>query len=86
MNKRGAELTMNVIVIAVILLITVAVVISFLFSQSGKTQTALNNCESKGGQCVESTAKCFESKGTPLPGFECKEDLQKTSCCYIPSK
>lgn len=80
MNKKGAELTLNVVIIAIILLITVGVVISFLFSQQGKTSKALNDCESKRGNCdYDSNQACITAGGTPMPAFACDDSSKK--CC-----
>ena len=80
MDKKGAELTMNVVIIAIVLLITVGVIISFLFSQQGKTSTALNDCESKRGNCEYDTNQaCISAGGTPMPAFACETPSKK--CC-----
>ena len=81
MNKKGAELTLNVVIIAIILLITVGVVISFLFGQQKKTSSALNDCESKRGECMQST-ECRSKGGTKMP-FDCKEGDTTTVCCLL---
>ncbi len=80
MNKKGAELTLNVVIVAIILLITVGVVISFLFSQQTKTSTALNDCESKRGECM-TKEECKNKGGTKIP-FECKNSNDNI-CCLV---
>ena len=78
MNKRAVELTMNVIIIAAILLITLAVLLSFYISQTKKVETAFNQCESKRGECMPAD-NCKQQKGTPLP-FSCSGT---ETCCMV---
>ncbi|MBI4141230.1 hypothetical protein HY485_05330 [Candidatus Woesearchaeota archaeon] len=79
MNKRAVELTMNVIIIAAILLITLAVLLSFYINQTKKVETAFNQCESKRGECM-SADNCKQQKGTPLP-FSCTTETY--TCCLV---
>ncbi len=79
-SRKAVELTMNVIIIAAILLITLAVLMSFYFKQTQKIDIAFNECESKRGTCVESKTQCLQEKGTPIP-FSC--ETQTNTCCLI---
>jgi len=79
MNKKGAELTINVVVIAAIVLITAAVLISFYISQSKTAEKGLFECESKRGICVTSKEDCIKTKGTVFLTLKCPE---QQICCY----
>lgn len=79
MNKKGAELTINVVVIAAIVLITAAVVISFYVSQSKTAEKGLFECESKRGICVSTKEECVNNKGTIFSTLKCP---QPQVCCY----
>lgn len=44
MNRKGVEMTLNTIVVAVLLLIVLAVVVFIFFSESNNFQKGLNSC------------------------------------------
>jgi hypothetical protein len=83
MNKKGAEMSLNVIIIAIlviIVLVVVVIVFSTKFSIFGKTTA---NCQSQGGQCVENNGtvllpKCSEGY-TLAPGAKC--NASNEICC-----
>jgi hypothetical protein len=78
MNKKGMELTMNTIVIAIICLIVLAVVIIIFVTYVNKNNPdQLNVCETqKGGSC----------SGAMIPGQMCIKGLGcpkgEEICCY----
>ena len=89
MNKKAAELTLNVIIVAVLVLIVLAVLI-FIFS--GKMtffNKGLKDCASLGGTCLPDTVQSWSDegkaqqiickKGTPVYGTNCEEIQQ--GCC-----
>lgn len=77
-NKKGAELALNAVIIAVVLLI-VAFVITYIFvSKTGKTSETLESCAFKGGTCSDTTT-CPEGS-VKLPGStDCTKDSK--ICC-----
>ena len=95
MNKKAAELTLNVIIIAVLVLM-VLVVLLFIFSgRINLFGKGLKNCESLGGKCYsegdsanvdtvewDSDGKATKincKKGTPIYGTSC--ETNKNVCC-----
>ena len=78
-NKKGVELTMNTIIIAVIALIVLAVVMiifSGSISDSSEGISGISSCEARGdgAECVTSAEAC---EGTALPKVGGCEDY----CC-----
>jgi hypothetical protein len=73
MNKRGMEMSLNVVIIAVIVLI-VAVVLIFIFFKGVNPFTSWStSCQDKGGVCMpECTGGAVHSSGT------CQDGV----CCY----
>ncbi len=52
MNKKGAELSLTVIIVAILGLL-VLVVVSFIFmGRIGKVNEGISSCEDKGGKCA----------------------------------
>lgn len=86
MDKKAAELTMNVIIIAVLALIVLAVLL-VIFSGKMKSFTGgMKECSSLGGECkgdvtIENdavkTRKC-PSGSTPVPNTNCEP---QNVCC-----
>ena len=76
--KKGM-LPLEITVIAVILLITLALFISWYLSKPKDIQESFFDCESKKGVCTESAEKCMSDGGTPVP-FKCG-DASKKQCC-----
>lgn len=54
MNKRGVEMSLQTVVIAVILLLIAALLIYMVSSKLGAFNNAIQDCTSKGGSCMES--------------------------------
>ena len=75
MDKKGVELSMNVIIIAVIALL-VLVVLIFIFS--GRTQIFAKGteaCSTKQGTCIDSAEAC---PGPVVSALDCSEGQK---CC-----
>ena len=80
LKKRNADLSISVIILVVLGLIVLLVMVTIFSNQSGKTFTALNSCESRGGSCV-SESSC--SDGTKIPNI-CPQGTVGTTniiCC-----
>jgi len=66
-NKKGAELSMNVIVIAALVLVVLVVLIVIFSGKIGSFGKGLNNCDST---CVTSSSDCAEGS-TPIFIYSC---------------
>jgi len=62
MHKKGAELSLNVIVIAAIVLIVLVVMVVIFSGKIGSFRQGMNNCDTR---CVNSASDCSED-ATPL--------------------
>lgn len=58
MNKKGAELSMNVIIVSIIALVVLVVVIIVFVNKMGATVTQTDTCSNNGGRCVETAKDC----------------------------
>ncbi len=74
MEKKGVELSMNVIIIAAIGLLVLVILAVLVINSGGKFQSGTNSCVTQGGTC---TASC---NGEDLGTMNC--DSQKT-CCRV---
>lgn len=72
-RKKGVSLSMNVIIIALLVLVVLIVLIFTYSRESGKFNIFLEDCESKGGVCIEK-GKCSSSPAL----FKC--DSGKDCC------
>lgn len=82
-NKKGVELTMNTMIIAIISLIVLAVILIIFSNTIGKNTEGLegiSSCEARGGGsgCVKEIVDCVD--GTALPKVGCP-DPEKSICC-----
>lgn len=76
-NKKGVEISMNLIIIAAIALL-VLVIVSILVLRQGANISEGTGCEAKaGGHCIASADSCVDGE-TYLPGGGCPKD---TKCC-----
>ena len=73
MNKKGAELSMNVIVIAAIVLLVLVVLSIIFLGRVGIFSKQVGDCTSKGGSCQLKT-ECDISKMSP--GTNCETDKE----------
>ena len=76
MNKKGAELPMNLIIIAAILLIVLIVILAIFSSRTQIFTKGISDCESKGGKCM---SNC--TKGAIAYGTSCNES--KVCCIEV---
>ncbi|MEM4336435.1 MAG: hypothetical protein QXG86_00325 [Candidatus Woesearchaeota archaeon] len=73
MNKKGAELTLTMIVVVIILLIALVVSIIIFSGKFGVFSRTTASCEAQGGVCLE---RC-PSTHAPLLGGKCDSG----KCC-----
>jgi len=57
MFKKGQEISLNVIIVAAIVLIVMVVLITIFLGKAGQTGEELSSCPNKGGTCLEGS-KC----------------------------
>lgn len=77
MNKRGVELSMNVIIIAAIALIVLVVLILLVTGAFGNVRDQVS-CSGKGGTCM-SPQQCSQTDGV-VTEAECPSN-QNVVCC-----
>lgn len=70
--KRGVEMSLQTIVVAVVLLLIAAILIILVGTNLGVFNNAVSDCTSKGGECADSCRP-----GT-FPGGVCPDD---EVCC-----
>lgn len=78
-NKKGAELSMNVIIIAAIALLVLAILAYLLFNSAERFGDG-TKCEGAGGECYPSA--CEGDHPIPIPGFH-KDCYSGTGKCCI---
>jgi hypothetical protein len=72
-NKKGTELGMNTIVMAVIAIAVLVVVIIVFANKFGLFSSELNNCENTGkGKCIPDGSKCSSDYQGRLMDYKCK--------------
>ena len=78
MNKKGVELSMNLIIIAAIGLLILVILAVLVINSSGKAQTGLQSCNVMGGICDTSCV----NHGEQING-DCGKNTAKPICCKI---
>ncbi len=87
-KKNGAEMSLNVIIIAVICLIVLVVLIVIFAMNSGKFSFGVQDCTSKGGECSTGSGNCPSSLPTGVYGYAklTGTNCPKTEICCLPIK
>lgn len=87
LSKR-ADLSMSTIVMAIIALLILIVLATMIVRNLGSTNEQINQCENKGGTCIDAGASCEEEVGlgkVANPGFVCVDASKKADytrkCC-----
>ena len=78
-KKSEGSMPLVIIISAVILLVVAVIMIYFVSDQSGNFIADANNCETKGGDCVDKS-DCSK----PFGSFSCGKDSKKV-CCFSDS-
>ena len=88
MNKKGAELSMNVIIISVIALVVLVVLVVVFVNKMGGVVSQTDTCSNNGGRCVENARDCsgaYEQVRTGsnyiCPGADPKDSRDNEICC-----
>ena len=86
MNQKGDANMWWIIIGAVIALVVLIVLLVIFTSKSGKLETCILDCSSKGGECITED-KCVTTnsdgtitKGTIASAFDCQD--KTTKCCF----
>ena len=74
-NKKGIELSVNVIIIAVIALLVLVVLFAAFTGRFIIFINGIKDCAAKGGTC-KAKGSCLSGQEIALPGTDCAED-----CC-----
>jgi len=89
-KKRGVEMGMNVIVVAVIALAVLIVVLIVFAGKFSLLSGELNKCVSTGhGRCVSGETECTDKWGGRIVDFKCsskdsKDKSTDNKCCISP--
>ena len=81
LTMKKSEMSIALIVAAVIGLIILVVVLVIFGKGSGDASRALGSCEARGGQCIGDAATC---DGTVIPNVKCSIAMPK--CCLTSIK
>lgn len=83
-NKRGAELSLNVIIVAAIALIVLVILVLIFTGRIAIFRVGIEDCQSKGGTCVPTGQDCPQNN-VYLPGASCfvggQKDTTNAKCC-----
>jgi hypothetical protein len=79
-NKKGAELSVNVIIIAVIALLVLVVLFAIFTGRMGIFNVGISDCLGKGGKCKDT---CDSTSESYMPALTCKAAAGSTppKCC-----
>lgn len=87
MRKKSGEMSLGIIIMAVLGLIVLVVLTVIFLTKSGQFFGGVSSCDSAGGFCKESLADCTTAKGIPLAtsNSDCKSrnNNQNSVCCKI---
>ena len=71
MNKKG-DISLNIIIMAAVGLLVLVILSVIFIGKMGLTSKNVDNCETKGGQCVDTAATCTSGGGKVAPSaFKC---------------
>lgn len=78
MNKKGVEMTLQTIIVAILVLLVLGLLVYFLLN-AGNDFTDNTNCIKRGGTCK---TICEQGKEDPIGSDLCSEGLM---CCKLKS-
>jgi hypothetical protein len=76
-DKRGVELTLQTVIIAVIVLIVLVVLIVIFLKGTGGFLSGVTGCEDRKGTCVSDKQSCTSSGGSIYSLGKCTDGV----CC-----
>ncbi len=83
MNKKGVEITMNAMIIALLVLIAFAVIIAIFLGGTktlGEWFKGTSSCTAQGGQCVPAASDC---DGQAIPRKDCSNKGAGDEFCCL---
>lgn len=83
MNKKGAEISINVIIVAAIAMLVLVIVSIIFIGRIGPFSTSVVDCENKGGKCVLSSESCPDDYPVPYAGWQCEKLNEENQKCCI---
>ena len=81
-NKSGAELTLNTIVIAALVVLILVIVTMVFMGQFGQFTDSVGDCRNRGGE-IRSAEECREEGGTPIMHLDNGDSEQSKVCCSV---
>jgi len=81
MNKKGVELSMNLIIIAAIGLLVLVILAVLVIGSANKTNQGMQSCNLQGGMCV---ATCTGEQ-VPNSNGLCTSSTKSICCKVLPS-
>lgn len=75
-NKRGVDITLQTVIVAVIVIIVMVVLIVIFTKGTGGFLTS-TSCSSRGGSCVSDSQSCISSGGSVYGMGKCDNGV----CC-----
>ena len=81
-SRRGAELSFNMIVVAILAIVALVVMVFIFSSKSGTFGEALISCENKGGVCKLEASECTDDKPIPILRTDCGQ--RELPVCCVP--
>ncbi len=82
MNRKGVEMSLEAIIIAVLVLIVLVVLVLIFTKGSGGFYTGVTSCGDRGGSCKDACESGESAYALGLTGEGC----EKNSKCCIPEK
>ena len=82
-NKKGVELALNTIIVAVLVLIVLVILVFIFVNKSREFVTGISSCESRHSgnyQCVEDADSCTNLGGRIDVSATCQD---KSMCCVL---
>ncbi|MBN2458806.1 hypothetical protein JXB28_00845 [Candidatus Woesearchaeota archaeon] len=80
-DKKGVEITLQTVIIAVLVLIVLVVLLYILFKGIGGFGEGATGCVDRGGECVSDAESCRQSGGSVYSMGSCPQGMK---CCMYP--
>ena len=81
-NKKGVELSLQTVIVAVIVLIVLIVLIVIFLRGTGGFLSGSTGCAERGGTCMSDAQACIQSRGSVFGMGRCSEGM----VCCLPEK
>jgi hypothetical protein len=81
-NKRGVEITLQTVIIAVLVLIVLIVLVVIFLKGTGGFLGGVTSCQDRGGTCASDSESCISSGGSVYRLGKCDSGV----CCIPQDK